>query len=381
MEGQHMGIWERTEPLVGAGGIQAIQSCNVLVCGVGGVGGYVVEALSRAGVGKLTLVDHDVVSVSNRNRQIIALHSTLGKSKVKLFAERISDINPQCAVTTIEAFLVEDDVSALLAEGPFDYVVDAIDTVSTKLRLLSEAAAAGIPCVSSMGAGGRLDPSQVRLADIYDTEGCPLAKRCRTELRQQGVKKGRVLACFSSELPQKALQPQPSLTGGKSRAVNGTISYIPSMYGLMLAGAVVRHRTCGVWSLTPTAAVGAAAQGSGKALPRQTPPPRPPTAASAPGHSPPKQQKRRVDPSNAPSSGWQVGDPAVVTERACEHYRKKGTVLAVLPDGVVVRFEDASEAQLSAKQLRSLPQAAVEKAKARADAQQAAPAATGGDAE
>ena len=246
-----LGIFERTHPLVEDDGVASIRNCHVLVCGVGGVGGFAVEALARAGVGRMTLVDHDVVTVSNKNRQIIALDSTVGKSKAQLLRDRVRDINVQCEVTVIDTFLLESDIPQLLDEGPYSYVLDAIDTVSTKVALLDLCVKRKQPVVSSMGAGGKLDPTKLQLADLFQTENCGLAAKCRSELKKRGVKPKQIVTCFSLEKSKKPLPPWPSLTGGRPRAVNGTISYIPSAFGLMLAGAVIHHATTGKYPLSP----------------------------------------------------------------------------------------------------------------------------------
>eukprot|EP01059_Diplonema_ambulator_P011412 TRINITY_DN21379_c0_g6_i1.p1 TRINITY_DN21379_c0_g6~~TRINITY_DN21379_c0_g6_i1.p1 ORF type:complete len:316 (+),score=60.08 TRINITY_DN21379_c0_g6_i1:54-950(+) len=240
-----LGIYERTHPLLEEKGITSLVQSHALVCGAGGVGGFVAEALARGGIGKITLVDHDVVTVSNKNRQIIALDSTVGKSKVQLLAARIKDINAQCEVVIIDTFLLESDIEPLLDEGPYTYVIDAIDTVSTKIKLLELSCKRGFKTLSSMGAGGKMDPTKIHLADLYDTEHCGLASKCRSELKKRGIKPGQILTCFSSEVSKKPLAPWPSLTGGRPRAVNGTISYIPSTFGLMLAGAAIHHAATG----------------------------------------------------------------------------------------------------------------------------------------
>eukprot|EP01060_Flectonema_neradi_P040931 TRINITY_DN9502_c0_g1_i1.p1 TRINITY_DN9502_c0_g1~~TRINITY_DN9502_c0_g1_i1.p1 ORF type:complete len:288 (+),score=73.17 TRINITY_DN9502_c0_g1_i1:73-936(+) len=245
-----LGLFERTHPLIEDKGVNGLVNAHCLVVGVGGVGGYVTEALARAGVGRLTIVDHDVVTVSNKNRQVIALDSRVGKSKVQEFSERITDINSRCEVTVIDAFLLEDDVDDLLT-GDYDYVIDAIDTVSTKIKLLEMSVKKGFKTLSSMGAGGKLDPTKILLADIFDTESCGLAAKCRTELKKRGIRRGSIIACFSSEISKKPLSPWPSLTGGRPRAVNGTISYIPSAFGLQLAGAVIFHISTGKFPLSP----------------------------------------------------------------------------------------------------------------------------------
>ena len=249
-----LGMYERTHPLIEDAGIAALRSTHVLVCGVGGVGGFAVEALARGGVGRLTLVDFDVVTVSNKNRQLIALDSTVGKSKVQLLRDRVTEINDQCEVVVIDAFLLESDVDHLLDEGPYTYVLDAIDTVTTKITLIEQCVKRKIPVLSSMGAGGKMDPTKLHIADLFSTENCGLAAKCRSDLKKRGLKPGDVVTCFSSETSKKPLAPWPSLTGGRPRAVNGTISYIPSAFGLMLAGTLLSHAVTGKYPMSPPTA-------------------------------------------------------------------------------------------------------------------------------
>ncbi|MEY6433792.1 ThiF family adenylyltransferase [Thioalkalicoccus limnaeus] len=229
---------ERTRILVGDAGLERLARAHVLVVGLGGVGAYAAEALARAGVGRLTLVDGDEVAPSNLNRQLLALHSTLGQRKVALAGERIADIQPGCRLTLIDRFIAADEMPGLLADRP-DQVLDAIDSLTCKLALLETALTSGIPVASSMGAGGRTDPSRLRLGDLMDSRGCPLAREVRQRLRRRGLGRG-VLAVWSDEPPRPPLPPEP-MSRGRPRAVNGTISYLPALFGLMLAGEVVRR--------------------------------------------------------------------------------------------------------------------------------------------
>ncbi len=231
--------FERTRILLGDAGIAALARKHVFVAGLGGVGSYCAEALARAGVGRLTLLDHDVVAASNINRQLPALLSTVGQPKVELMRARIRDIDPACNVEILPVFLDAANVNQLV---PFDcdYVVDAIDSLSCKAALVGESVKRGLRVASSMGAGNRLDPSRIRIADIGKTEMCPLAKQMRKRLgRHYGLDKG-VLTVFSDEPPRPPLPPEPVDGPGRARAVNGTISYMPPLFGLMLAGAVIQ---------------------------------------------------------------------------------------------------------------------------------------------
>lgn len=228
----------RTQLLIGDVGVDKLAMTHVLLAGVGGVGGYVAEALARAGVGKLTLIDMDVVSESNRNRQLVALTSTVGLSKVAVMRDRIAQINPDCEVVCIEQMICEN-ASDWLAQMQPNVVVDAIDSVSCKVALLTAAVSAGIPVYSSMGAGRRLDVRAVSIMDVMDTQGCGLARQVRGKLRKVGI--GRGITCVaSSELSCSAGDAEAAITGG-TRVANGTISYMPGLFGLMLAGEVLRN--------------------------------------------------------------------------------------------------------------------------------------------
>ncbi|MCL4131262.1 UNVERIFIED_CONTAM: hypothetical protein GTU68_009268 [Idotea baltica] len=231
-------LFERSHILIGDEGIARLQSSHVLIAGVGGVGSYVAEALARLGVGELTLVDHDTVSATNINRQLIALQSTLGQQKTAVMAQRIHDINGDCQVNVINDFLSPDSISAFLTPD-FDVVIDAIDSMSCKAALLETAWHLGMPTFSSMGAGGKLDPCQIRTGDLMDTTICKLAKQLRRHVRRRGVDRG-IQTVYSTE-PSIAPLPPEAVAHGRARAVNGTVSYMPSLFGLTLAGLVANH--------------------------------------------------------------------------------------------------------------------------------------------
>ena len=230
--------FERTHILLGDDGVSRLAQKHVFVAGLGGVGSYCAEALARAGVGCLTLLDHDVVATSNINRQLPALLSTVGQSKAELMRARIADINPECRLEILRTFLNSENVNELVPDC--DYVVDAIDSLACKVALVGESVKRGLRVASSMGAGNRLDPGKVKIADIGKTEMCPLAKQMRKRLhRHYNLRKG-VLTVFSDEQPRAPLPPQPVDGPGRARAVNGTISYMPPLFGMMLAGVVIK---------------------------------------------------------------------------------------------------------------------------------------------
>lgn len=231
-------LFERTHILIGDHGIERLQASHVFVAGMGGVGSFTAEALARMGVGQLTLVDHDVVSASNINRQLIALNSTIGQLKVDVMAQRIKDINPECKVNIISEFLTPTNIPVMLSPE-FDVVVDAIDSMSSKTILMETAWRKKMPIFASMGAGGKLDPTLVRTGDIMDTTICKLAKQLRNHLRKLNVGRG-IQTVYSIEPSQPALPPE-AVARGRPRAVNGTMSYMPSIFGLTLAGMVINH--------------------------------------------------------------------------------------------------------------------------------------------
>ena len=226
-------IFSRTAILIGEEGLEKLKKARVAVFGVGGVGGYVVEALARSGVGQLDLIDKDTVSESNINRQIIALHSTVGRLKTEVAAERAKDINPDVCVRTHNVFYLPE-TAAQFDFSAYDYVVDAIDTVSGKLALVEQANKAKTPVISSMGAGNKLNPTAFEVADISKTSVCPLARVMRRELKKRGVEHLKVV--YSKEEPcSSPLQDEES---GKS--IPGSIAFVPSVVGLIIAGEVIK---------------------------------------------------------------------------------------------------------------------------------------------
>lgn len=231
-------LFERTHILIGDEGIERLQSAHIFVAGIGGVGSFTAEALARMGVGQLTLVDHDVVSASNMNRQLVALQSTIGDPKAEVMTARINDINPDCQVNIIAEFLTPDSIPDILNQH-FDVVIDAIDSMSSKTALIETAWRNNMATFASMGAGGKLDPTQVRTGDLMDTSMCKLAKQLRGHLRRRGVGRG-IQTVYSVESPLPPLPPE-AVGRGRPRAVNGTVSYMPSIFGLTLAGMVINH--------------------------------------------------------------------------------------------------------------------------------------------
>ncbi len=233
--------FSRTALLVGDEGMEKLRRAKVAVFGVGGVGGYVVEALARSGIGALELIDNDKVSLTNINRQIIAAHSTIGRYKVDVAKERILDINPAAAVSTYKTFYLPETAWEFNFYD-YDYVVDAIDTVTGKIALVMQAKSTHTPIISSMGAGNKLDASAFRVADLYETSVCPLAKVMRRELKKRGVTKLKVV--YSQEKP---LIPKPDTaaanendTDARKRQIPGSISFVPSVAGLIIAGEVIK---------------------------------------------------------------------------------------------------------------------------------------------
>lgn len=228
--------FSRTELLLGAGSTQILNKAAVAVFGLGGVGGYVVEALARAGVGRLDLVDNDVISESNLNRQIFALHSTLGMKKTEAAAARVRDINPACDVRVYNTFYLPETRS-LFDFSRYACVVDAVDTVTAKLDIICACKEAGVPVISAMGAGNKLDASAFEAADIFSTSVCPLAKVMRAELKKRGV--GSLKVVYSRETP---VSPLPSVSPPASRrSVPGSVPFVPPVAGMIIAGEVVKE--------------------------------------------------------------------------------------------------------------------------------------------
>lgn len=233
-----MSNWlERTELLLGEEKLNLLRNANVLVVGVGGVGAYAAEMIVRAGVGRMTIADADKVSESNINRQLVALHSTIGREKCDILAERLKDINPELQLSVVNRFIKDDETDALLDSDKFDYVVDAIDTLSPKLALIKGALDRGIPLVSSMGAGAKTDPTLMEVKDIAKTHHCPLAHMLRKRLHKIGIKRG-FWAVFSPEPVREGAMILCEEQNKKSNV--GTISYIPAMFGIGCASVVVR---------------------------------------------------------------------------------------------------------------------------------------------
>jgi tRNA A37 threonylcarbamoyladenosine dehydratase len=220
--------WSRTRLLVGEEACYRLAQARIMVVGLGGVGSFVAEGLARSGIGSLTLVDFDQVAISNINRQLVALTSTLDKPKAEVMAERIKDINPDCSVEACVTRCEKDTIDELLSNRP-DYVVDAIDSVMDKVCLIKECLTRFIPIISAMGAGNRLDPTRFEVADISQTHTCPLARKLRHELRKINIEQG-LKVVFSRE------KPIPTKTGHPV----GSISFVPSVAGLIIAGAVVQ---------------------------------------------------------------------------------------------------------------------------------------------
>ena len=231
-----LNAFSRTELLLGAAAMDRLARSRVAVFGVGGVGGHAVEALARSGVGALDLIDSDTVALTNVNRQIIALPSTLAQYNVDPAAALIADINPDCRVTVYKCFFLPE-TQALFDFTQYDYVVDAIDTVKGKLALVENARAAGVPIICSMGAGNKLDPTAFEVADIYETSVCPLAKVMRAECRKRGIDRLKVV--YSKEPPLTPIPSEEPLPAGR-RQTPGSTAFVPSVAGLIIAGEVIK---------------------------------------------------------------------------------------------------------------------------------------------
>lgn len=232
--------FSRTELLLGAEGIETLRKAKVMVFGVGGVGSHCIEALARCGVGNLVLIDNDTLSMTNINRQSIAYHSTIGKYKTEVMKERIADICPETKVTTYERFIGRDNLDDILEAKP-DYIIDAIDNVTAKLALVEKAAECGIPLISSMGTGNKLHAELFEITDISKTSVCPLCKVMRKELKARGIRKLKVL--YSKESPVDVSGTTAEEDPGVRRCIPGSISFVPPVAGLLLAGEVVRELT------------------------------------------------------------------------------------------------------------------------------------------
>ena len=228
---------ERTALLLGDEKLEQLRRAHVLVVGLGGVGAYAAEMIARAGVGRMTIADADAVSLSNINRQLVALHSTVGRRKADVLAERLRDIDPDIELTVVDRYIKDDETYALLDAARYDYVVDAIDTLSPKLALILAALDRRLPLVSSMGAGAKTDPTQLEIADISKTHHCPLAHMLRKRLHKAGVRRG-FHAVFSPEPMREGAMILCEEQNKKSNV--GTISYIPALFGIGCASVVIR---------------------------------------------------------------------------------------------------------------------------------------------
>lgn len=232
-----MSWYERTELLLGPERYSRLKAANVLVVGLGGVGAYAAEMICRAGVGRMTIVDGDVVEESNRNRQLPALISNCGKPKAEVLAERFRDINPELQLTVLNEYLRDERTVELLGSQSFDYVVDAIDTLSPKVFLIYHALQKGYRVVSSMGAGGKTDPAQVAVADISKSHDCKLARMVRKRLHRLGVRNGVKVVFSPEEVPSGAIRLEQSTN---KLSTVGTISYLPPVFGCFIASVVLR---------------------------------------------------------------------------------------------------------------------------------------------
>ena len=232
--------FDRTKLLIGENGLNKLKNKKILIFGVGGVGGFAVEALARVGIGHIAIVDNDTVNITNINRQLIALHSTIGQKKVELFKQRINNINPDCIIETFDMFFLPDNKN-MIDFSKYDYIIDAIDTVTAKLCIIEEATKLNIPIISAMGAGNKLDPTKIKICDIYETEICPLAKVIRKECKSKNIPK--LTVAYSTE---PAIKPNENeidydASNTKKRSTPGSVSFVPSTMGLLIAAHIVNE--------------------------------------------------------------------------------------------------------------------------------------------
>ena len=255
MPGQREEAFARTELLYGQTAMETLAACRVAVFGIGGVGGYVVEALARSGIGALDLIDNDEIAPSNINRQIIATVKTIGRYKVDVARERIAEISPRCIVTTHRLFFLPETKDQI-DFSVYDYVVDAIDTVTGKLAIIECAKEAKVPVISAMGAGNKTDPAAFEVADLYETSICPLARIMRKECKKRGIDSLKVV--YSKEPPVEPQQPEKPMDASRSqtcmeqekppsgrRSIPGSVAFVPSVAGLIIAGEIVNELTSG----------------------------------------------------------------------------------------------------------------------------------------
>lgn len=232
----------RTGLIFGTEGLDRLENARVAVFGIGGVGGHIVEALARSGIGALDLIDNDIVSITNINRQIIATMSSIGKYKVDVAKERILDINPACRIKTYRTFFMPE-TAGNFDFSQYDYVIDAIDTVTGKIEIIMQAKVAGVPVISSMGAGNKVDPTAFEVADIYKTSVCPLAKVMRYQLKRRGIKKLKVVYSKEEPLPPANDIEFCEETPTSRRSIPGSNAFVPSVAGLIIAGEVIKDIT------------------------------------------------------------------------------------------------------------------------------------------
>lgn len=230
----------RSEILLGSAALAHLRRQHVLIAGIGGVGGYVAENLARAGVGRLTLLDSDVVAPSNLNRQIVALHSTIGQKKTAIMQARIADIDPSISVKIIDAFMSVETAEATVLSGDYDFIADCIDSIACKAQLVLQAQKHGIAVISAMGAGNRIDVSKARVARLDKTDGCPLAREMRRRLRALKADL-KYPVVFSNEPRRPPLVQNPGSDNYQQKATNGTISYLPAVFGVLLAGELIQR--------------------------------------------------------------------------------------------------------------------------------------------
>lgn len=224
-------IYNRTEILLGKESVNTLKLKHVMVCGIGGVGSYALEALARIGIGKITIVDKDVIDITNINRQLLALNSTIGKDKVEVAKKRISDINNKIVIDALKLDINKNNVEELILNKNIDYVVDSVDNVEAKIAIIDICHKNNIKCISCMGTANKINPLELKIADIYKTNTCPLAKIIRKRLKEINIKKQKVL--FSTELPKKNSNEQ-------SNNILGSVSFVPSAAGIIIASEVVK---------------------------------------------------------------------------------------------------------------------------------------------
>lgn len=227
-------IYQRSQILLGKENILTLNKKHVLICGIGGVGSYTLEALARIGIGKITIIDKDIVDITNINRQLIATLDTVGKEKVKVAKERIKSINPKIEVKAICENITTENIATIFEEEKFDYVVDCVDNMEAKVAIILESQKRNIKSISSMGMGNRLNPLDIKVADIYKTDTCPLARKLRKILKEKGIKKQKVV--YSTEIPKKKTEEEKLIFGNTL----GSVSFVPSVAGLVIASEVVK---------------------------------------------------------------------------------------------------------------------------------------------